>query len=45
MIEKINSIPVLVEYSQEKQKELINSFVDNKFSAEKYSFSDDDKQK
>ena len=45
LIEKINSIPVWGEYSQEKQKELIKSFVDNKFSVEKYSFSDDDKQK
>jgi len=45
LIEKINSIPVWGEYSQEKQKELIKSFVDNKFSAEKFSFSDDDKQK
>lgn len=45
LIEKINSIPVWSEYSQEKQKELIKSFVDNKFSVEKYSFSDDDKQK
>lgn len=43
LIEKIESIPVWFEYTAEKQKELIKSFVDNKLSEEKIALDDSKK--
>ena len=45
LIEKIDAIPVWTDYSAEKQKELINSFVDKKLSDDNSSMQTEDKQK
>lgn len=45
LIEKIDAIPVWTDYSEEKQKELINSFVDKKLFDENFSMQAEDKQK
>lgn len=43
LLEKIDSIPVWFEYTADKQKELIKSFVENKLSSEAIKFADNEK--
>lgn len=43
LLEKIDSIPVWFEYTADKQKELIKSFVENKLSSEAIQLADNEK--
>lgn len=43
LLEKIDSIPVWFEYTADKQKELIKSFVENKLSSEVIKLADNEK--
>lgn len=43
LLEKIDSIPVWFEYTADKQKELIKSFVENKLSSEAIKLADNEK--
>lgn len=43
LLEKIDSIPVWFEYTADKQKELIKSFVENKLSSEAIKIADNEK--
>lgn len=44
LIEKVNSIPVWYDYSAEKQKDLIESFVESHLNDYEFIFSDEEKQ-
>lgn len=44
LFEKVNSIPVWFEYSEEKQKELILNFIDNNLSEKNITVSDEERK-